>query len=207
MSIAYSIRGLLDVNKLTGKNYDEWLRNVRIVLTAEKIAYVLDTTLPVPPDGASEEDIQKFHKWIDDSTLAKCLMLSSMVPELQKQYEDMDCQEILTHLGKLFGACARQERYDISKKLFRTRMSEGSSVQAHVLKMIEWIRGLDKLGFELNDELATDLILQSLPDSFSPFILNFNMNKLEASLDELLNMLVVAEVNMQKDRPSAMIVG
>ena len=59
MSIVFSIRSLLDVNKLVGKNYEEWLCNVRIVLTAEKITYVLDTVLHVPPDDASEEDIQK----------------------------------------------------------------------------------------------------------------------------------------------------
>src|SRR5262249_5136674 len=114
---------------------------------------------------------------------------------------------MLTYLSSLFVSNARSERFEISKKLFRLRMSEGSSVQAHVLKMIEWIRRLDKLGFELSDELSTDLILQSLPDSFNPFILNYNMNKLESSLDELLNMLVVAEGGLHKEAPPVMVVG
>src|SRR5262249_20271769 len=114
---------------------------------------------------------------------------------------------MLTYLSSLFVSNARSERFEISKKLFRLRMSEGSSVQAHVLKMIEWIRRLDKLGFELSDELATDLILQSLPDSFAPFILNYNMNKLQSSLDELLNMLVVAEGGLHKEVAPVMVIG
>src|SRR5262249_46745414 len=134
-------------------------------------------------------------------------MLGSMTPELQKQCEDMEPSVMLTYLRSLFASNARSERYEISKKLFRLRISEGSSVQAHVLKMIEWIRRLDKLGFELSDELSTDLILQSLPDSFNPFILNYNMNKIESSLDELLNMLVVAEGGLQKEAAPVMIVG
>ncbi|KAL4282170.1 hypothetical protein GQ457_03G015050 [Hibiscus cannabinus] len=55
-----------------------------------------------------------------------------------------------------------------------------------------------KLGFALNDVLAIDVVLQSLPDSFSQFILNFNMNEIEKALPQLLYMLRTAEGNMKK---------
>src|SRR5262249_32438872 len=207
MSIAYSLRGLLDTNKLEGKNFEDWLRNIRIVLIADKLLYVLDTCLVEPAEGSSEEEVQTYGKWTDDSRLVQCVMLGSMTPELQKQCEDMVPSVMLTYLNSLFASKARTERYEISKRLFRLRMSEGSSVQAHVLKMIEWIRRLDKLGFELSDELSIDLILQSLPDSFNPFIMNYNMNKIESSLDELLNMLVVAEGGLHKEAAPVMVVG
>ena len=74
-------------------------------------------------------------------------------------------------------------------------MDESSSVQAHVLKMIKWIERLAVLGVELPVEMSTDLI-QSLLDSFSQFIVNLNMNKIKASLPELLNMLTPAEGNL-----------
>ena len=38
-----------------------------------------------------------------------------------------------------------------------------------------------------------DIILQSLPESFKEFRLNYNMNKKICSLSELMNELVVAE--------------
>ncbi|KAK8593532.1 hypothetical protein V6N12_045612 [Hibiscus sabdariffa] len=57
---------------------------------------------------------------------------------------------------------------------------------------------LEKLGFALNDELAVDVVLQSLPDSFNQFVLNFNMNEINKTLPQLLGMLRTAESNIKK---------
>ncbi|KAK8998531.1 hypothetical protein V6N11_083919 [Hibiscus sabdariffa] len=54
-----------------------------------------------------------------------------------------------------------------------------------------------KTGFPLKDELATDVILQSLPDSFKPFVLNFNMNEINKTLPQLLGMLRTAESDLK----------
>ncbi|KAI4357520.1 hypothetical protein L6164_001463 [Bauhinia variegata] len=56
--------------------------------------------------------------------------------------------------------------------------------------MIDLIEQLEKLGCSLGKELAQDLILQSLTDTFSPFIVNFNMNKMDCDLHEMLNLLI-----------------
>ncbi|KAL4362500.1 hypothetical protein GQ457_04G017000 [Hibiscus cannabinus] len=42
------------------------------------------------------------------------------------------------------------------------------------------------------------VVLQSLPDSFNQFVLNFNMNEIKKTLPELLGMLRTAESNMKK---------
>ena len=44
-------------------------------------------------------------------------------------------------------------------------MTPGTSVSTHVLKMKGLIDHLDKLGAPISHELATDLILGSLPES------------------------------------------
>ncbi|KAK9044093.1 hypothetical protein V6N11_072413 [Hibiscus sabdariffa] len=72
-------------------------------------------------------------------------------------------------------------------------MSEDSPVGAHVIKMMGYIQMLEKLSFALNDELAIDVVLQSLLDSFNQFALNFNMNKINKTLPQLLGMLRIAE--------------
>ena len=74
---------------------------------------------------------------------------------------------MLLHLMELFCEKSRTQRYEISKGLLRAQMAESSYVQAHVLKMIEWIERLAVLEVELLVEMSTDLILQSLLDSFS----------------------------------------
>ncbi|KAK8685865.1 hypothetical protein V6N13_124898 [Hibiscus sabdariffa] len=72
-------------------------------------------------------------------------------------------------------------------------MSEGSPVGAHVIKMMGYIQALEKMGFPLNIELAIDVVLQSLSDSFNQFVLNFNMNEINKTLTQLLGMLRTAE--------------
>jgi len=63
-------------------------------------------------------------------------------------------------------------------------------VGPHVLKMIDLIEQLEKLGCKIGKEISQDLILQSLPDSFSQFVVNFNMNKMGSDLHEMLNLLI-----------------
>ncbi|KAK8499664.1 hypothetical protein V6N12_002136 [Hibiscus sabdariffa] len=99
---------------------------------------------------------------------------------------------------EIYEGQARQERYETSKALFQCKMSEGSLVGAHVIKMMGYIQALEKLGFPLNDELAIDIVLQSLPDSFNQFVLNFNMNEINKILPQLLGMLRTTESNMKK---------
>ena len=48
----------------------DWLRNLRIILVAMKIAYVLDIVMPMLEDRASKDEIAHYMKYIDDSTLA-----------------------------------------------------------------------------------------------------------------------------------------
>ncbi|KAG8499027.1 hypothetical protein CXB51_005408 [Gossypium anomalum] len=124
-----------------------------------------------------------------------------MNPELQKQHEDMVAYDMIEHLKELYQGQARQERFDISKALFQCKLAEGSPVGLHVLKMIGYIESLSKLGFPLSQELATDVILQSLPDSYSQFVLNFNMNEIDKTLPQLLSMLRTAEGNMKNVGP------
>ncbi|KAK8541027.1 hypothetical protein V6N13_026491 [Hibiscus sabdariffa] len=80
------------------------------------------------------------------------------------------------------------------------KMSEGTPVGAHVIKMMGYIQTLEKQGFALNNELVTDVILQSLSDSFKQFILNFNMNDIDKTLPQLLGMLRTAKCALTLNR-------
>ena len=79
----------------------------------------------------------------------------------------MDTHSILLNLKELYGEQSRTARYEISKQLFRARMTEGSSVQNHVLMVIDLITRLGQLGFVMDGELSQNLILQSLSESSS----------------------------------------
>ncbi|KAK8635314.1 hypothetical protein V6N13_023187 [Hibiscus sabdariffa] len=178
-NINLSLRSLLEKEKLNGINLLDWFQNLRIVLKQERKENVIEEPVPDEPEAnAPRADKDKFKKHLDDMLDVSCLMLATMSPELQKQHEDMNAYNMIQNLKEIYEGQARQERYETSKALFQSKMSEGSLVGAHVIKMMDYIQLLENLGFPLKDELATDVILQSLSDSFKPFVLNFNMNEI-----------------------------
>ena len=72
-------------------------------------------------------------------------------------------------------------------------MAEGTSVREHSVKMISNLNTLEVLGADIDGESQVDMILQSPPESFKEFRLNYNMNKKIYSLFELMNELVAVK--------------
>ena len=123
MSSIMNLRSILNVNKLIGANFMDWLRNLRIVLKVKRIAYVLDGPLPESPTvDAFDEDQNAYHKHLNDNVIATCIMLTSMSPVLQKQHEALIAHAIVIHMKKLFHEQARSKRFEVSKTLFPSRM-------------------------------------------------------------------------------------
>ncbi|KAL0284348.1 UNVERIFIED_CONTAM: hypothetical protein Sangu_2831100 [Sesamum angustifolium] len=99
----------------------------------------------------------------------------------------------------------RHTRYAAIKEFFRAKMTEGSSVQEPRVKMLSLVEKLEDLKVGLDNDTYIDVILQSLPPSYDPFIVNFNMNGLEKSINELINMLVQYKATIKKSAPSVLI--
>ena len=89
---------------MTRPNFLDWVRNLKIVLKLEKFLYILDEATPEVPLGDSPtEAFKAYNQHKDAEEMATCLMLVSMSPKLQRQYEDMNAHNILLHLQELFG--------------------------------------------------------------------------------------------------------
>ncbi|XP_073139007.1 uncharacterized protein [Henckelia pumila] len=203
MSNRNPLSAILDTNKLTGPNYSDWLRNLKIVLASEKLTYVL--TKAPPKEAAkdiSPDELKKLETWWDHDLKAKCYMLASMSNELQRQFEEtVNAASIHLHLQELYGAQTRAERFTTVKALMTARMREGTSVHEHCVRMIGYIERLVSLDMVHPHELLVYVLLLSLPNSFDGFVVNFNMNKIEATLEELVNMITSFEATMKKEKP------
>ena len=145
-----ALHNILEANKLTGSNYNDWLLNVKLVVAIQKVAYVLKTPLPVINKQSTADERAQADQWKQDELLAKYIILSSMSKELQRQHENLDSSSIMLRLKELYAAPDRRVRYEISKELFGAKMKEGDSVQIHVLKMIDLIKRLGQLGFVMS---------------------------------------------------------
>ena len=137
---------------------------------------------------ANQADIEAHAQWVKDDVRVRSYMLGSMTNELQRAHEGFPtARAVLAHLTELYGEHSRTARYEISRELFGAKMREGEKVGDHVLKMISRIERLEALDFRMHTSLQTDLILQSLPDSFSRFVMNFNCNEISCNLAGLMN--------------------
>ncbi|KAK4397739.1 hypothetical protein Sango_1249400 [Sesamum angolense] len=72
-----------------------------------------------------------------------------------------------------------------------------------MLSLVKKLKGL-QADFD-KEETYVGIILQSLPPSFDQFIVNYNMNGLEKSLHELINMLVKYEAMIEKSAPLVLV--
>ena len=127
------------------------------------VSYILDTPAP---DSLREDAFEKereeratYKMWKDNNVTVKCIILASMSNELQRQHEDMDVLSILFNLKELYREQSKTARYEISKQLFHTRMTEDTFVQTYVLKMIDLITRLRQLDFAIDSELSQNFIL------------------------------------------------
>ncbi|KAL0449084.1 UNVERIFIED_CONTAM: hypothetical protein Slati_1464800 [Sesamum latifolium] len=129
-----------------------------------------------------------------------------MTNEIQKQYVRLDdVPSIMLHMKEVYAAHDRYIRYAATKAFFGTKMAEESSVQSHGVKMLSLVEKLEDLKAGLENDTYIDVILQSLPPSYDPFIVNYNMNELEKSIHELINMLVQYEATTHKCEPAVLV--
>ncbi|KAL2252684.1 UNVERIFIED_CONTAM: hypothetical protein Sindi_0063100 [Sesamum indicum] len=114
-----------------------------------------------------------------------------MTNGIQKQYHrHADAASIMLHMKDIYAVLDRHIRYAATKVFFGTKKTEGSSVQEHGIKMFSLVEKLEVFQARLDNDTYIDVILQSLPPSYDPFVVNNNMNGLEKTINELINMLV-----------------
>ncbi|ESQ28604.1 hypothetical protein EUTSA_v10019716mg, partial [Eutrema salsugineum] len=144
-----------------------WYRNLKIVLKQENKDYVLEKKLlEKPKTNLPLGERNAWDRHVSDRVDVCCLMLATMDSNLQKQYENMESPiDMITNLRGMFQEQARNERYQTIKALIECKLSRDSSVSPHVIKMMGYIDNLEKLDCPISQELATDLILQSLPSN------------------------------------------
>src|SRR5438132_3382843 len=91
LSSKFTLRSVLEKEKLNETNFIDWIRNLIIVLKQERKDYVLVN--PIPPEPAAnapraERDAYKKHS--DDAVDATCLMLATMNSEFTEAVREHD---------------------------------------------------------------------------------------------------------------------
>ncbi|KAL0303350.1 UNVERIFIED_CONTAM: hypothetical protein Sradi_6203100 [Sesamum radiatum] len=121
---------ILETNKINGTNYNDWLRNLRIVLDFENQTYVLDKSLPVTLlEGSTPEERVTFERWQEDNRKVRNIVLASMTNDIKKQYNrHNDVASVMLCMKEVYAVPDRHISYASTKAFFGTKMAEGSSV-------------------------------------------------------------------------------
>ncbi|KAL0445464.1 UNVERIFIED_CONTAM: hypothetical protein Slati_2269100, partial [Sesamum latifolium] len=115
-----------------------------------------------------------------DNRKVRSIILASLTNEIQKHYVRLDdVPSIILRMKEVYAVPDRHIRYAARKAFFGTKMTEGSSVQSHGVKMLSLVEKIEDLKAGLENDAYIDVILQSLPPSYDPFIVNYNMNGLD----------------------------
>ena len=113
---------------------------------------------------------------------------------------------MIGHLKEMFQEKARIERFNTIRALLSCKLTASGSVSPHVLKMKGHLDHLDKLGLKIEQQLAIDIILQSLPKAYDGFIMNFNMLSMDKTVLELHGMLKTTEKNIKNSTKDVLMV-
>ncbi|GJW92041.1 retrotransposon protein, putative, ty1-copia subclass [Tanacetum coccineum] len=124
---------MLEKHQLTGPNFNEWLRALKLVVRTEKLQDVFET--PLPPAPAASADNQALADWnalFDRHNEVACLMLGTMSPKLYQQFENKSPQEMITELQKMYGKPPGVELQELVN-MFHSLLSEFTLSEFHAL--------------------------------------------------------------------------
>ncbi|GJT67227.1 zinc finger, CCHC-type containing protein [Tanacetum coccineum] len=126
-------RGFFEKQKLTGPNFIDWYRQLRIVLSIEDKLNYLEQPLPpapVAPAGqhVAPEILAAHTAWVKGSKEIVGLMLMTMEPEIQRNLENLHANDMLKELKALFAQQAEQELLQTTRDFHAVNRKKGSQL-------------------------------------------------------------------------------
>nr|GEV92610.1 hypothetical protein [Tanacetum cinerariifolium] len=163
---------MFEIEKLYGNNFNDWFRQLKLVLRVEKKMYVTEQPLPAAPAADSAANMQaEWNAIYDAYNEVACLILGSMNFELYRQFENSSPYDIIKELKSMFEKQAGMKGY---------------------------VDQLERLGYMLPQDLIVGLILNGLTKDFVGFVRNYNMHNMGKTIGELHAMLIEYEKGLPK---------
>nr|GFA95085.1 hypothetical protein [Tanacetum cinerariifolium] len=202
-----AFRSMFKREKLSGNNFNDWFRQLKLVLRVEKKMFVIEQ--PIPPAPAADSEANVLAEWnalYDVHNEVAWLMLGSMNLELHRQFENYSPYEMLQELRSMFEKQAGVERFDLIQTFHACKQEEGKLVAAYVLQMKVYVDQLERLGYVLPQDIIVGLILNGLTKDFLGFMRNYNMRNMGKTIGELHAMLIKYEKGLPKKAKTPQVV-
>ena len=133
-----AFKQMIDRDKLTGENFNDWYRSLRITLRMAKRFDYLSEPLPAQlPDTATQAQKDTYKIEYEKHNDVACLMLAGMDTQMQKQFEEWGLMDMITELRRMYEKPPAAELYDLIDSVHGCKQEVGKSVSAHVLEKFD----------------------------------------------------------------------
>nr|GFA92059.1 hypothetical protein [Tanacetum cinerariifolium] len=170
-----SFRSMLEKHTLTGPNFNEWFRALKLVVCTEKIQDVFETTLPSRPVGVGDAP--------------DCISSLNTTP-----------LEMYNELYQMYGKPPGVELQEFIHLFHTCKQGDGASTSDHFLLMKSYLDQLASLNYTFDDKIAIGFILESLTSDFHGYVQNYNMQSMGKTLFEVHQMLIEYEKGIKKNK-------
>nr|GEZ96415.1 hypothetical protein [Tanacetum cinerariifolium] len=131
-TLSSAFKTFFERETLTGLNFNEWYRSLRIVLrVADTFDYLYNPCPDQPADTATEAEKVAFRAEYKKHSDVACIMLGKMLHALQRKFENYPPQNMLAELQKIFEKPPAVEIYDVVDALQSCRQAHELCITAY----------------------------------------------------------------------------
>jgi hypothetical protein len=191
------------VVKFNGLNYEEWSEQIRFSLGVMSLdqAILTDEEPAAITDESSELEKSRYETWERSNRLCLNLLRMSMAESVKPFMPKTEkAREFILKIKA-------QSQSDVAdKSIVGSLMSElttkrfdwSQTIHEHVTHMSNLASRLTSMGMEVHESFLVQFIINSLPQEYGQFQVNYNTIKDKWNFQELKAMLIQEEARLKK---------
>ncbi|XP_022007484.1 uncharacterized protein LOC110906694 [Helianthus annuus] len=166
------------IDTLTGANYASWKDSLDLTLTLMEFDCALTENAPPALTDKSTKAEKLLHQKRERANRL------GAIPDAAT------AKEYLTNVEAQFQGTSKAQANTLILKLVTTKYYGISGIREHILKMNNMAQKLKGLSMEISDGFLVHYIMTSLPASYETFKVNYNLQKDQWKMNELIAMCV-----------------
>lgn len=180
---------------LTKDNYDSWCVQAEALLVKSDGWGYANGTIKKPTSDATA-----ILQWEMADKKARADIILSIAPNIAKRVAKLTTsREVWLNLKETYASIGPIKKATLLHALTVSRMSEEDDIHEHLNSFFDIISKLETMEINVNDELITTLVINSLPDSFENFAGNIRSRD-ELPTPEQCKIKILEEFERRKSR-------
>lgn len=154
---------LYQIQKLNDNNYGSWNVQMRLVLVQSELWPYVANGMP----ASLMNDTPEMANWVTKEAMAIGRILLSIEPTQFWYVKNCTtASEVWIRLKCVHRPMGPAQKLKAVNKLFEFKMKEGSRLTEHISAVNTLVENVRSVGVSISEELATCILLASLPSSF-----------------------------------------